>query len=80
MKSASNSTSKPIGTPEAFYRLFQVLSQDERFRAARYIIEDEEIRRHLKIPNETTLEALSEDRDDMPVFNTIDALREDLLK
>lgn len=71
---------KSIGTAEAFYRLFRALSQKERFTAARYILEDEEIRYQLKIPNDTTLEALSEDRNSMPVFNTIDELREDLLK
>ena len=59
--------------------MFQTLSHDERFRAARYILGDEEMRRHMKIPNEITLEALSEDRDDLPVFNTIDEFREDLL-
>jgi predicted ATPase len=80
MKSMSNTTLKSIGTPEAFYRLFRALSQNERFTAARYILEDEEIRYHLKIPNEITLEALSEDKNNMPIFNTIDDLREDLLK
>ncbi len=35
---------------------------------------------YLKIPNEITLEALSEDKNNMPIFNTIDELREDLLK
>ena len=45
---------------------------------ARYILEDEEIRYYLKIPNEITLEALAEDKNNMPVFNTIEGLREDL--
>ena len=67
-----------IGAPEAFYRLFRSLSQKERFEAARYILEDEEIRYHLKIPNEITLKAFAEDKNNMPVFNTIDELRKDL--
>nr|VFJ66658.1 MAG: hypothetical protein BECKFW1821C_GA0114237_101045 [Candidatus Kentron sp. FW] len=67
-------------TPEALYRLFRALPQDERFTAARYILEDEEIRHYLKIPNEITLGALSEDKYKMPVFHTMDALREDLLR
>nr|VFK11501.1 MAG: hypothetical protein BECKLPF1236A_GA0070988_1005610 [Candidatus Kentron sp. LPFa]VFK27673.1 MAG: hypothetical protein BECKLPF1236C_GA0070990_1005010 [Candidatus Kentron sp. LPFa] len=71
---------EPAGTPEALYRLFRALPQNERFTAARYILEDEEIRHYLKTPNETTLEALSEDKDNMPVFYTMDALREDLLR
>nr|VFJ48711.1 MAG: hypothetical protein BECKFW1821A_GA0114235_102047 [Candidatus Kentron sp. FW] len=77
---ANHVTSKPTETPEAFYYLFRTLSQNERFTAARYILEDEEIRRYSKIPNEATLEALSEDKNNMPLFDTIDELRADLLK
>lgn len=69
-----------IGAPEAFYRLFQALPAKERFAAARYILEDEEIRHHFKLPNEMTLAALAEDKQDMPVFSSMDALREDLLQ
>jgi hypothetical protein len=80
MKSTVNGNLQSLGTPEAFYRLFRSLPQKERFIAARYILEDEEIRYYLKIPNETTLQALSEDKNNMETFNTIDELREDLLK
>ena len=80
MKSIINKAFQSNGTPEAFYRLFRSMTQNERFTAARYILEDEEIRHYLKIPNEITLEALSEDKNNMPIFNTIDELREDLLK
>lgn len=73
------STSK-ISTSKAFYRLFQALPAKERFAAARYILEDEEIRQHFKLPNEMTLAAFAEDREAMPVFTSMDALREDLLK
>ena len=69
-----------ISTSEAFYRLFQALSTKERFAAARYILEDEEIRHHLKIPNEMTLASFAEDKKKMPVFTSMDALREDLLQ
>jgi hypothetical protein len=54
------STSK-ISTPEALYRLFQALPAKERFAAARRILEDEEVRQHLKLPNEMTLAAFAED-------------------
>ncbi len=80
MKSAINKNLESIGTSEAFYRLFRSLAQNERFKAARYILEDEEIRHYLKIPNEITLKAISENKNNMPIFNTIDELREDLLK
>ncbi len=73
------STNK-ISAPEAFYRLFQALPAKERFAAARYILEDEEIRQHFKLPNEMTLAAFAEDKEEMPVFTSMDALREDLLK
>jgi len=78
--SANHIALEPIGTPEALYRLFRALSQNERFTAARYILEDEEIRHYLEIPNEITLAALSKDKTNMPVFNTMDELREDLLR
>jgi hypothetical protein len=48
-------------------------------RRSTYILEDEEIRDYLKIPNETTLKALSENKSNMPVFTALDDLREDLL-
>jgi len=51
-----------ISAPEAFYRLFQALPTKERFAAARYILEDEEIRHHFKLPNEMTLAAFAEDK------------------
>ena len=69
-----------ISAPEAFYRLFQALPVKERFAAARYILEDEEIRQHFKLPNEMTLAAFAENKNEMPVFSSMDALREDLLK
>lgn len=57
------STSK-ISAPEAFYRLFQALPAKERFAAARYILEDEQVRHHFNIPNEMTELMESEDEDD----------------
>lgn len=69
-----------ISAPEAFYRLFRALSAQERFAAARYILEDKEIRHHFKIPNEMTLAAFAEDKQEMSVFTSIEALREDLLQ
>jgi len=70
-----------ISTSEAFYRLFQALpTKEERFAAASYILEDEEIRHHFKIPNEMTLASFAEDKDKMPAFTSMDALKEDLLQ
>lgn len=49
---------------------------------ARYILQDEDIRRNLdefELPNEITLAAFREDNATMPVFQTIDELRQDLL-
>ena len=80
MEPAINTDLQSMGTPEAFYRLFRSLSQNDRFAAANYILEDEEIRHYLKIPNEITLKAFLEDKNSMPLFNTIDELREDLMK
>ncbi|CAK8722251.1 MAG: hypothetical protein CDV28_11635 [Candidatus Electronema aureum] len=57
------STSK-ISAPEAFYRLFQALPAKERFAAAKYILEDEQVRHHFKIPNEMTELMEPEDEDD----------------
>jgi hypothetical protein len=79
MKSAINTTSQSTISPEAFYHLFRTLSQNDRFTAASYILDDEEIRHYLKIPNEISLKAFSEDKNDMPAFNSIDQLRKDLL-
>ena len=68
-----------ISTPEAFYRLFQALPAKARFAAARYILEDEQVRHHFKIPNELTLAAFAEDKKEMPLFSSMEALRKDLL-
>ena len=69
-----------ISAPEAFYRLFQALPVKERFAAARYILEDEQVRHHFKIPNEITLAALAEEKKEMQLFTSMDALRNDLLQ
>ncbi len=78
MKSMSNASVNTIGAPDAFYRLFRSLSKNERVTAARYILEDEEIRYYLKSPNEKTLETKAEDKNSMPISNSVDELREDL--
>lgn len=82
----SATKSKPshasISTAEAFYRVFCALSKTDRLAVARYIFQDEEIRQHLElpeIPNDVTLKAFAEDKSKMPVFETIQELREDLL-
>ncbi len=71
-----------LGTAEAFYRVFRALPQKERIVIARYILADEEVQLNLalsEIPNETTLQAFAEDKQLMPVFDTVDELGKDLL-
>lgn len=71
-----------MSTAEAFYQVFRALPKKDRLAIAHYILEDEEIQRsmdQLEVPNETTLAAFAEDKATMPVFQTIDELRKDLL-
>ena len=71
-----------LGTAEAFYRVFRALPQKERIVIARYILADEEVQRSLvssEIPNETTLQAFAENKQRMPIFDTVDELGKDLL-
>lgn len=70
-----------MSTAEAFYRVFCALPKKDRVAVARYIFQDAEIRRTLElteIPNTQTLNSFAEDKTEMPVFRTIQALREDL--
>ena len=71
-----------ISTAEAFYRVFRALPKKDRLSVARYILEDEDIRKtfgKLEIPNKTTLEAFAEKKSAMPVFHSVEELRKDLL-
>ena len=80
-KHSEKSQSVTISTAEAFYRVFCALPKKDRLTVARYILEDEDIRRSfnkLEIPNETTLKAFAEDKSDMAVFHSVEQLREDL--
>jgi len=71
-----------VSTAEAFYLVFRALPEKDRLAVARYILEDEEIRRSSdlpEIPNETTLKAFEEDKSAMPSFHSVEELRRDLL-
>lgn len=71
-----------LSTAEAFYRVFRALPKKQRLAAARYILEDEEIQQSFglaEIPNELTVKAFAEDKKTMPVFQSIDELRKDLV-
>lgn len=71
-----------MSTAEAFYRVFCALPKKDRLAVARYIFQDTEIRHTLElteIPNDQTLKSFAEEKSHMPVFTTIQALREDLL-
>ncbi len=83
---ASTPTTQPsppdISTAEAFYRLFCALSKQDRLAAAWYILHDEEVRQQLEqaeFPNDVTLNAFAEDKANMPAFETIQELGQDLL-
>lgn len=81
-KQSEKSQSVTISTGEAFYRVFRALPKKDRLTVAQYILKDEDIRRSfdkLEIPNETTLKAFAEDKSAMPVFQSIEELRKDLL-
>lgn len=82
IKKSAKDKLKSLDTAEAFYRVFCALPKKDRLAVARYIFEDEEIRQNFnlsEIPNEITLEAFSEEKSNMPILNSIDELREDLL-
>ena len=71
-----------ISTAEAFYRVFCALPKKDRVAVARFIFQDTEIRHTLElteIPNEQTRNSFAEDKSQMSVFTSIQALREDLL-
>jgi hypothetical protein len=79
---APSQAAKQMSTAEAFYRVFCALPKKDRVAVARYIFQDTEIRHTLElteIPNDQTLNSFAEDKSNMPVFTTIQALREDLL-
>jgi hypothetical protein len=71
-----------MSTAEAFYRVFCALPKKDRVAIALYIFQDTEIRHILElteIPNDQTIKSFTEDKAHMPVFTTIQALRDDLL-
>ncbi len=75
-------TGHTLSTAEAFYRVFCALSLQERIAIAHYILADEQVQQSLalsKVPNNVTLQAFAENKEDMPVFDTVDELVEDLL-
>ncbi len=78
----SQATTDKLSTAEAFYRVFCALSLQDRIAIARYILADEQVQHGLalsEVPNSVTLQAFAESKEDMPVFNTVDELVEDLL-
>ena len=78
----SGVTKDKVSTAEAFYLVFCALRKRDRLTVARYILQDDEIRKsidHFEVPNAITLKALDEDTGEMPRFDTIDELRQDLL-
>lgn len=70
-----------LSTAEAFYRVFCALPPQDRIAIAYYILADEQVRQSLalsEVPNSTTLQAFAESKENMPVFDTVDELVEDL--
>jgi len=71
-----------ISTAKAFYLVFRALPENERLAVVRYILEDEEVRRHgdiYDLPNDTTLAAFEEEPSSMPAFHSMEDLKRDLL-
>ena len=82
MALSKKTQSGTISTAEAFYLVFRALSKKDRLSVARYILKDEDVKisfDKFEIPNKTTLEAFTEDKSDMPVFQSVEELRKDLL-
>jgi len=78
----TSSAADYMSTAEAFYRVFCALPKKDRIEVARYIFQDTEVRHHFElteIPNDETLKSFAETKSSMPVFKTVNALREDLL-
>jgi len=79
---SQTTTGHMLSTAEAFYRVFCALSLQERIAITHYILADEQVQQSLalsKVPNSVTLQAFAENKEDMPVFDTVDELVEDLL-
>ena len=71
-----------ISTAAAFYRAFYVLPKKDHIAVASYFFQDTEMRELLElteIPNDLTLNSFAEDKSCMPVFTSLQSLREDLL-
>ena len=64
MAEISNALTDNFSPAEAFYVVFRALPEEDRLAVVSYILEDEEIWQSpefSEIPNETTLQAFSED-------------------
>jgi hypothetical protein len=70
------------GAAEAFYKIFRALPPEDRVAITQYILADEDVQKNLgllEIPNVATIQAFAENQQNMALFDTVDALREDLL-
>ncbi|MCZ7667677.1 MAG: hypothetical protein M5U34_10895 [Chloroflexi bacterium] len=70
------------GAAEAFYRIFRTLPPEDRAAITQYILADEDVQKTLgllEIPNVDTIQAFAESRQNTAFFDTVDALRADLL-
>ncbi len=79
---STSSAVNHISTAAAFYRVFCALPKKDRIAVAGYIFQDTEMRDLLElteIPNDLTLNSFAEDKSCMPVFTSLQSLREDLL-
>ena len=67
---------------EAFYKIFRALPRKERVAITQYILADEDVQENLsllEIPNEITVRAFAENKQNLTIFDSVDELREDLL-
>lgn len=82
MNTSPASHHQAISTAEAFYQVFCALSRQDRLDVARYIFQNDEIRHDLElteIPNDLTMQSFAERSAEMPVFESVQDLREELL-
>ena len=80
--SQSNTNQATFDIAQAFYKIFRTFSKEDRFAITRYILADKDVQEKTtlsKIPNKTTTQAFAEDKQHMASFDSVDALREDIL-
>lgn len=82
-KSLKKISPPAMGTAEAFYVIFRALTKKDKMAVASYIFDDEDIRSRDDLPetpNQITLASFVEAKSAMPLFQSIDDLKKDLMR